>query len=66
VPGRSYEVIFPNGDYEIDAGTGSPPPAVGDRIRRRGKWWTVTATTGEKPVIVRVQPADQGEKGNRR
>jgi hypothetical protein len=62
MPGRSYEVIFPNGEFEIDASGQRPPPAVGETIRRRGKLWRVTATTGVRPVIVRVELAEAGSK----
>jgi len=66
MPGRSYEVIFPNGDFEIDAGTQGPPPAVGDVIRRKGTFWRVTATQGQSPIIVRVEAAERGSKDNHR
>ena len=55
MPGRSFEIIYPNGDFEIDAAGQHAPPTVGDTIRRRGKLWRVTATTDGKPVIVRVE-----------
>jgi hypothetical protein len=42
IPGRSFEIRFPDGDFEIDAGTRRPPPDVGDTLRRRGKLWKVT------------------------
>ena len=57
MPGRIYEIRFPNGDFEIDAGSQNPPPAVGDTIRRRGQLWRVTAKseTGRR-IVVRVTP----------
>jgi hypothetical protein len=55
MPGRSFEIIYPNGHFEIDASGQHPPPAVGDTIRRQGKIWRVTATTDGRPVIVRVE-----------
>lgn len=55
MPGRSFEIVYPNGDYEIDASGQHPPPAVGDTIRRQGKLWRVTAIKDGKPVIVRVK-----------
>jgi hypothetical protein len=55
MPGRTFEIIYPNGDFEIDASGQHPPPTVDDTIRRQGKLWRVTATTDEKPVIVRVE-----------
>jgi hypothetical protein len=57
MPGRSFEILYPNGDFEIDASGQSPPPAVGDTIRRKGQLWRVTAATGGRPIIVRVEPA---------
>jgi hypothetical protein len=59
MPGRSFEVIYPSGDFEIDASRQHPPPKVGDTIRRKGKLWRVTATTDGKPVVVRVEPAEE-------
>jgi hypothetical protein len=56
VPGRSFEIRYPNGDFEIDAGTQRPPPGVGDTIHRQGKTWKVTATNEEQtPVLVQVK-----------
>ena len=60
MPGRSYEIVYPNGDFEIDASWQHPPPAVGDTLRRKGKLWRVIATTDGKPVIVRVELAEAG------
>jgi acyl dehydratase len=59
MPGRSFEIVYPNGDYEIDASRQHDPPAVGDTIRRHGKLWRVTATTAGKPVIVRVELVEE-------
>jgi hypothetical protein len=59
MPGRSFEIVYPNGSFEIDASGQHPPPAVGDVIRRRGKLWRVTATTDGKPVIVRVELVEE-------
>jgi hypothetical protein len=59
MPGRSFEIVYPNGDFEIAASRQHPPPAVGDTIRRRGKLWKVTATTDGKPVIVRVELVEE-------
>ena len=55
MPGRSFEIVYPNGDFEIDASGQNPPPAVGDTMRRNGKLWRVKARTDGKPVIVRVE-----------
>jgi hypothetical protein len=59
MPGRSFEIIYPNGDFEINASRQHPPPAVGDTIRRQGKLWRVTARTDGKPVIVRVELVEE-------
>jgi hypothetical protein len=59
MPGRSFEIVYPNGDFEIDASRQHPPPAVGDTIRRQGRLWRVTATTDGKPVIVRVELVEE-------
>ena len=59
MPGRSFEIVYPNGDYEIDASGQYAPPSVGDTIRRQGKLWRVTATTDGKPVIVRVKLVEE-------
>jgi hypothetical protein len=61
MPGRSFEIRYPNGDFEIDAAP-YPPPAVGDAIRRKGQLWRVTARTEGKPVVVRVELAEAGSK----
>jgi len=55
MPGRSFEIRYPNGDFEIDVGP-YPPPTVGNTIRRKGQLWRVTATTDDRPVVVRVEP----------
>jgi len=59
MPGRSFEIRFPDGDFEIDAGTQRPPPDVGDTLRRRGKLWRVTARSDRPQVILRVRRLDE-------
>ena len=59
MPGRTFEIVYPNGDFEIDVSGQHAPPAVGDMIRRLGKLWRVTATTDGKPVIVRVELVEE-------
>jgi hypothetical protein len=60
VPGRLYEIRFPDGAFEVDASLQHPPPAVGDTIRRKGRVWkVVSATTDGAPVVVKVEPAEQ-------
>ena len=61
MPGRSFQIKFPNGDFEIDASHDRAPPEIGDTIRRRGRLWRVTARSDGKPVIVRVEPAKKDE-----
>ena len=58
MPGRAFQIVYPNGDFEIDVSLQHPPPAAGDTIRRRGKLWKVMAATDGKPVIVRVERAE--------
>jgi hypothetical protein len=67
MPGRVYEIRYPNGDFEFDAFTQQPPPGVGETLRRRGKFWTVTARTEGTTVILRVEPAEErvDRKGRR-
>lgn len=62
MPGRSFEVRYPDGDFEIDASQNQPPPAVGATIRRKGQLWRVTARTDGKPVVLRVELADERSK----
>jgi hypothetical protein len=64
MPGRSFEIRFPNGDFEIDAAE-YPPPTVGDTIRRRGQFWRVTARSRGAPIVVRVEPAPDPRKSPR-
>jgi len=59
IPGRSFEIRFPDGDFEIDAGTQRPPPDVGDALRRRGKLWKVTARNDRPRVTVRVERLEE-------
>ena len=65
MPGRSFQIIYPNGDFEIDASGQHAPPDVGDTIRRKGKLWRVTQATGARPIILRVEPADVRTKDGR-
>jgi hypothetical protein len=64
MPGRSFEVRFPDGTFEIDASNEHPPPEVGDTIHRRGKLWRVTARRDDVPVIVRVALVEKPAKGS--
>lgn len=59
MPGRSYAIRYPNGDFEIDAFTQQAPPAVGSTIRRRGKMWTVREWEAGAPIVVRVEPLEE-------
>jgi hypothetical protein len=49
-------IRYPDGGFEIDAGTKSPPPKVGDTLSRRGALWKVTGRIDGRPVIIRVEP----------
>ena len=62
MPGRLFEIRFPNGDFEMDAFTQQAPPAIGETLRRRGKLWRVVSKTLEEPFVVRVEPVpDRGK-----
>ena len=65
MPGRLYEVRFPNGDFEMSASRQHPPPAIGDILDRRGKLWLVVSKTLEEPFVVRVEPVDERRKAPR-
>jgi hypothetical protein len=67
--GRSFIIRYPDGDFEIDAGTKSPPPKLGDTLSRRGALWKVTGRIDGRPVIIRVElngrdPAVGRSRGN--
>jgi hypothetical protein len=64
MPGRSFEIRFPDGTFEIDASNAHPPPEIGDTIRRSGKLWRVTARSDGMPVIVRVALVEKSAKGS--
>jgi hypothetical protein len=55
MPGRLYEIRFPNGDFEMDAFTEKPPPEIGETLHRRGEQWKVVSKTAEEPFVVRVE-----------
>jgi hypothetical protein len=59
MPGRAFEIRFPNGDYEIDASGQQPPPNVGDVIRRNGELWRVKARSDDKPIRLWVEVAEK-------
>jgi len=62
VPGRLFEIRYPNGDFEMDAFTQQPPPEIGETLRRRGQLWRVVSKTFDEPFIVRVEPVpDRGK-----
>ena len=64
MPGRSFEVRFPDGTFEIDASNEHPPPEVGDTIHRRGKLWRVTARRYGALVIVRGALVEKSAEGS--
>ena len=57
--GRSFEIRFPDGTFEVNADNQHPPPEVGATIRRVGKRWRVIARTDGTPVVVRVAPVEK-------
>ena len=57
VPGVSFEIRYPSGDYEVDVSGQRSPPVVGDTIRRNGRLWKVITRTDVPAVIVRVELA---------
>ena len=59
MPGRLFEIRYPDNYFEFDARTEAPPPAVGDTLRRRGKLWRVTSRTDDTPVIVQVEAVEE-------
>ena len=65
MPGRLYEIRFPNGDFEMSASRQHPPPAVGDVIDRRGTLWKVVSRTFDEPFVVRVEPVPDRGKATR-
>jgi hypothetical protein len=62
MPGRLFEIRYPNGDFEMDALTQQPPPEIGETLRRRGQLWRVVSKTFDEPFIVRVEPVP--DRGN--
>ena len=56
MPGRLFEIRYPNGDFELDAFSQRPPPAIGETIRRRGNLWKVVSRKDGQPVVIRVEP----------
>ena len=59
MPGRSFAIRYPNGDFEMDAFTQQAPPAVGSTIRRRGKLWAVREWEDGPPIVVRVEAVEE-------
>jgi hypothetical protein len=64
MPGRAFQIRYPDNTYEIHARTESPPPSIGDTLRGRGKLWKVTSTTHGVPMILRVEPVEERRKGS--
>jgi len=64
MPGRSFEIRFPDGTFEIGASNEHPPPEIGDTIRRRGELWRVTARRNGALVIVRVALVEKSAEGS--
>ena len=60
MPGRLFEIRYPNGDFEMSAFTEQRPPEIGETLRRRGKLWRVVSKTNYEPFVLRVEPAPDG------
>ena len=56
MPGRLFEIRYPNGDFEMSAFTQQRPPEIGETLRRRGKLWRVVSKTNDEPFVMRVEP----------
>jgi len=52
---RSFEIRFPDGDYEIDVTTTRPVPAAGDVLRRKHESWRVGRVEAGRIPIVYVE-----------
>ena len=59
MPGRLFEIRYPNGDFEMNAFTQKPPPKIGETLRRRGKLWRVVSKTTYEPFVVQVEPVPE-------
>jgi hypothetical protein len=57
-------IRFPDGDYEYDL-TRREFPAIGDTLRRRGSFWSVTRVTDGDVLTVHVGPTDVRAGGER-
>jgi hypothetical protein len=62
MPGRLFEIRYPNGDFEMSAFTQQRPPEIGETLRRRGKLWRVVSKTNYEPFVMRVEPVP--DRGN--
>jgi hypothetical protein len=52
---ESFEIRYPDGDFEVDYTVRSP--VVGDTIWRKGRPWKVTHMTSGWPVVAYVELA---------
>ena len=51
MPGRLFEIRYPNGDFEMSAFTQQRPPEIGETLRRN-----------HEPFVMRVEPLpDRGK-----
>jgi acyl dehydratase len=62
MPGRLFEIRFPNGDFEVDASRQKAPPAIGETLRLRGKLWRVAERREGPPVTVRVEAVEERDR----
>jgi hypothetical protein len=61
MPGRLFEIRYPNGDFEFDAGP-RPAPSVGEVIERKGKSWRVVTKSEGRPIVLRVEATADDRK----
>jgi len=52
----SFEIVFPDGDYEFDTTTERRLASIGDQFERRRQLWRVTRITDQNLAIVYVEP----------
>ena len=52
----TFAIVFPDGDFEVDATSEGSLPAIGDLIERKRLLWTVTRISDGDPAVVYVGP----------
>jgi len=68
MPGRLFEIRYPNGDFEMSAFTQQRPPEIGETLRRRGSCggsWarrtTSRSSCESNPYPIGGKPKSQAE-----